>query len=126
MTSGAEVIMAALPSPLPPPDPLAPGPFAFADPDRVAAILAAAGWVDVRIEPFDAMCRFDVDGGDGVDERVTLLLGSFTGAALREQVEANAQPELLDRIRAHLSSLRTDGVLQLPGAIWLVSARSGR
>lgn len=124
ITSGAEVIMAALPDPPPPPDPSAPGPFAFADPDRVTSILGAAGWTDVTIEPFDTMCRFDVDGGDGVEERLTLLLGSFTGAAFREQIPVDEQPAVLARVREHLTTLRTDGLLQLPGAIWVVTARS--
>ncbi|MCB2094238.1 MAG: hypothetical protein H6901_10805 [Rhodobacteraceae bacterium] len=36
--------------PLPPADPLAPGPMAFADADRVLGLLGAAGWHDARAE----------------------------------------------------------------------------
>jgi SAM-dependent methyltransferase len=126
ITSGAEVVMAALPTPPPPPDPLAPGPFAFADPGRVRSILDASGWADIEIEPFDTICRFDVDGGDGVDERLTLLLGMFAGAALREQISPQRQPEVITAVREHLASLRVNGLLQLPGAIWVVTARSTR
>src|SRR3546814_10937644 len=39
--------------PPPPPDPEAPGPFSFGDSDRIARILAAAGFVDIAIAPFD-------------------------------------------------------------------------
>src|SRR5690606_24477686 len=35
------------------PDPEAPGPFSFGDRDRVARILAAAGFSDIAIAPFD-------------------------------------------------------------------------
>ena len=34
--------------------PLAPGPFAFANPDRVHAILSGSGWHSVNIEKYDA------------------------------------------------------------------------
>ena len=39
--------------PMAPPDPLAPGPFAFADPERVRGLLAAAGFTAIAIQPFD-------------------------------------------------------------------------
>src|SRR3546814_18771864 len=39
--------------PPPPPVPEAPGPFSFGDSDRIARILAAAGFVDIAIAPFD-------------------------------------------------------------------------
>ncbi|HYC81258.1 MAG TPA: class I SAM-dependent methyltransferase, partial [Solirubrobacterales bacterium] len=42
-----------LPQAEPAADPHAPGPFAFADAARVAAILADAGWTGVACEPFD-------------------------------------------------------------------------
>ena len=38
----------------PPPDPLAPGPFAFADPDRVRSVLAEAGFARIAITPCDS------------------------------------------------------------------------
>ena len=39
----------------PPPDPLAPGPFAFSDPDRIRTILVQAGFAVPRIEPYDGV-----------------------------------------------------------------------
>ncbi|MGL4543820.1 MAG: class I SAM-dependent methyltransferase, partial [Polymorphobacter sp.] len=75
-------LAAALPllPPLPPPDPLAPGPFAFADPDRVRALLTGAGWHSVNVEPWDA----DIGSGD-LDATVdlTFRVGPL-GMALRE------------------------------------------
>ena len=41
------------PEPAPPSDPFAPGPFAFADPDRLRAILSGAGFAGVTITPQD-------------------------------------------------------------------------
>lgn len=46
----------------PPSDPQAPGPFAFADPARVAAILEGAGWHDV--EPAEVDYRYVAGAGD--------------------------------------------------------------
>ena len=34
-------------------DPEAPGPFAFAEPDRVARILGLAGFSEIQVEAFD-------------------------------------------------------------------------
>ena len=55
-------LQAALPllPPVAPPDPTAPGPFAFADPSRVRSILADSGYGSMTINPFDA----DIGGGD--------------------------------------------------------------
>jgi SAM-dependent methyltransferase len=49
-------LQAALPliPPVTPPDPTAPGPFAFGDANRVRSILTSAGFVSVTINPFDA------------------------------------------------------------------------
>ncbi len=47
--------------PLPPPDPLAPGPFAFAEPARVKDILGRAGFRDIRIEPLDGVMDLGPD-----------------------------------------------------------------
>lgn len=44
--------------PSPAPDPEAPGPFSFGDRDRIARILAEAGFIDTAITPFDAVIPF--------------------------------------------------------------------
>ena len=51
-----EPLEAALPllPPIAPYDPMAPGPFAFADAGRVQSILAAAEFGSVKVSPFDA------------------------------------------------------------------------
>jgi SAM-dependent methyltransferase len=105
--------------PMPPPDPTAPGPFAFADPDRVRKILTDAGYAEVSIEPFDSGI-----GGGQLEETLalTLQVGPL-GAAVREN------PALADKVtgavRAVLARYVTpDGVL-MPSAVWIVSARRG-
>ena len=116
MRAPMEAAMALLP-PLPPPDPTAPGPFAFADPDRVRAILAEAGFNDISITPFDAL----IGGGD-VDQtlNLTFRVGPL-GAALREH--PGSADAVAGAVRKVLLGYQTpDGVL-MPAAVWIVTAR---
>jgi len=100
-----------------PPDPTAPGPFAFADPLRVRAILDKAGFAAVKIEPFDT----DIGSG-GVEDTLTLAfrLGPL-GAALRE-TPAAADPAA-GAVRAALEPHLTTAGVMMPAAVWIVSAQ---
>ena len=107
--------------PLPPPDPNAPGPFAFADPDRLRSILDGAGFAGVTIEPFDVRT-----GGDGLDDSVFLALRMGPlGSALRQ---LGAPDELKrrveDALRTALAAHVEDGVVKLHAAAWIVSGRN--
>ena len=74
-------LQAALPliPPVAPPEPTAPGPFAFADASRLRTILAEAGFGDVSINPFDAEI-----GGADVEQTLDLALrvGPLRGVQL--------------------------------------------
>jgi SAM-dependent methyltransferase len=102
--------------PLSPPDPAAPGPFAFADPARVRAILTDAGFGCVRVAPFDTRI-----GSGGLDEAMTLALRvGPLGGALRENPDR--APAVMDVVKAALSAHLTDEGVMLPAAVWIVSA----
>lgn len=106
---------------LPPPDPTAPGPFAFADRDRVEGILSGAGFAKVAIEPLDLAM-----GTDTLDEAVfqALRMGPL-GAALRQTgAPDELKKKVEDVLRAALEPHVQDGVVRLPGAAWIVSARN--
>jgi len=105
-------------APAAPTDPLAPGPFAFADPKRVRKILREAGFASVTIEPFDARI-----GGADVKETLKLALRvGPLGSALREHPEL--EERVLERVRDVLTRHATpDGVL-MPAAVWIVLAHS--
>ena len=78
-----------------PPDPTAPGPFAFADPNRVRSILVDAGFGSVTINPFDACI-----GGGEVEQTLKLGLGvGPLSRALREH------PELTDNVAVAVRNL---------------------
>ncbi len=101
----------------PPADPLAPGPFAFADPERLRGILGEAGFKDVSIAPHD-----DMIGSGGIEASVELALRVGPLArALREAPEVGA---VLDApMRAALARYLTpEGVVRMPAAIWVVTA----
>ena len=105
--------------PMPPPDPLAPGPFAFADPERVRGILAAAGFQSVSIAPFDAR----VGGGD-LEETVTLSLNVGPMAtALRENPDS--REAVAEAVRGVLASYLTGQGVMMPAAVWIVKAMNG-
>lgn len=104
----------------PPPDPNAPGPFAFASADRVRHILEVAGFTNISIDPFDFPAS--LAQGGGVDEAVhhTMELGP-SGAALAELSDA-VRALAATRMRAVLAPYDVDGVVALPGATWMVTA----
>ena len=104
-------------SPPAPPPPGAPGPFGFADAERVRDILAAAGFADIAIEPFDT----PIGGNSLADSlRLSQRVGPL-GALLRENPEV--APKVLDDLRAALAAHLKDGAVWMDGAMWIVTAR---
>lgn len=106
-----------------PSDPLAPGPFAFADPDRIEKILADSGWQDIAIHamPFSMIVG---EGDDPIAAAVHFNLRIGPAArAIRDagpDVDAPAKAALATALAGYL----VDGQVGLPGAVWLVSARA--
>ena len=119
---GLPRLRAALPDPPPIPDPLAPGPFAFADADRVRTILGEAGWTDVSIEPLDAPVVFGGDGRDPVDDVMTNLGRHPLARALEVQVSTAVRERVFTDLRADVAVAARDGRLEFSGAAWLVTA----
>jgi SAM-dependent methyltransferase len=116
MGAPGAAVAALLPAPALPPDPHAPGPFAFGDRDRLHGLLKAGGFADIAIEPHDAPIRWpDLDTA----VRLALRVGP-AGTAAREH------PDLRDRIEAAVREAlaphaRADGVA-LDSATWIVRA----
>jgi SAM-dependent methyltransferase len=106
-----------LPQAPPPPDPLAPGPFAFADPERVRAILAGAGFEDVEIAPCDEQIR---SGDLGETVEIALRVGPL-GTFLREN--PGLEGAVVSAVRDAFAPFATDAGVFLPSATWIVTAR---
>lgn len=107
---------------VPSPDPHAPGPFAFADAERVRGILSSAGWSDIELEPFD----FRMIAGAG-DDPVSDAVAYFSriGPAARaislmdDDVRASFKEKLFGFSQSHLA----EGTVGLDAGVWIVSAK---
>jgi len=102
---------------LPPPaDPLAPGPFAFADPARSERVLLEAGFADVTVTPFDSKV-----GSEDLDTQVILALKfGPLGATLRSAPELAG--EVRSAVRSALEPYETSEGVRVPAAVWIVTA----
>jgi SAM-dependent methyltransferase len=113
-------VLAAAPHlpPVPPPEPGAPGPFAFADPERVRDILTTAGFTDIAVTPHDEKV-----GGGNLDTVLGLVMKiGPLGAQLREHPEkADAA---VDAVRAALAAHEGPDGVKLDSATWIVTARA--
>lgn len=104
-----------------PGDPHAPGPFAFADIDRVRTLLEGAGWTGVTIAPLDVAI------GDSplIDSARLMTRVGPLGAALRA---AGPDPALVAaaeaRVARALEAFETNGRVRVPSAAWIVTARA--
>jgi SAM-dependent methyltransferase len=104
----------------PAPDPFAPGPFAFADPQRVLSILSDVGLHDVETRKYDGVMPMgrDLD----VTAEQTLQIGPLSRAV--GEADAATRAKIIDAARAALAAFANDeGEITPPTACWLVSAR---
>ena len=99
-------------------DPDAPGPFAFANPDRVRGILEAAGFEKIEITARDEQVGSgDLDTMLAVCSRVGAL-----GKILRESPELRAAA--LPAVRSALAAHDGPEGVKLNAATWVVTARA--
>jgi SAM-dependent methyltransferase len=103
----------------PPPDTFAPGPFAFADPQRVLSILTDVGFHDVEAKAYDGAMRMGSDIATIASQ--TLQIGPLS-RAVAEADEAT-RAKIVEAVRAAMGKFTApDGEIAPPAACWLVSA----
>ncbi|MCC7267037.1 MAG: class I SAM-dependent methyltransferase [Caulobacteraceae bacterium] len=117
MTAAGRATAHLLP-PQPPPDPEAPGQFAFADDRRVRRILEAAGWNDVDLRPLDLPT--DVPEAD-LMAYVTRL--GPVGQALRAADDAT-RAQITAVLKDAFAPSVQDGAARFSLACWLATARA--
>lgn len=126
-TLGTSTLLDRL-EPQPEADPNAPGPLAFGDPERVRRILHEAGWSGVDLVAVDTVADFGLDGTDGVEERLEVILSGSLGRLARAELEPRlgeqGWAELVDEVRDELRSHLVDGVVRFPARTWLVTAEN--
>jgi SAM-dependent methyltransferase len=102
------------------PGPEDPGPFSFADPERVTRILSGAGFQIPRFTKADV--RLDVAAGGGLPAAVhqSLTIGA-TSRALQDQPD-DLRKAATDAVEEALRPYLKDRTVYLPAAIWLVES----
>jgi SAM-dependent methyltransferase len=109
---------------LPPPPllaPGAPGPFAFADAERVRGILSRAGFAGVSLEAIDEMLA--IGGGADLDQTVEVLLQiGPTAAAVREASE-EVKRLVAAAVRESIMPFQTPQGVRMASAAWVVTGR---
>ena len=94
--------------------------FAFADPDRIRQVLAAAGWRDIEITSEHASIL--VGGGGSVDDAVGFLRTASMGRMMLAGADAETADRAVAAVRAALvPHADADGV-HLGAAVWLAQA----
>jgi len=101
-------------------DPQAPGPFAFADPQRIQGILQASGFSDIAVEPFIRDIRFGEASTLGASVRQLAMIGPVSMLLIDQE------PDVMERVFSTMEDVLApyyrDGALNLPAAIWFVTA----
>lgn len=109
-------------NPAPPPDPLAPGPFAFADDARLRAILMEARFLDVKIEPFESPVYLGSSPRSAAEG--TARMGPLS-RYIREVGEQHLG-RIVDAVETALRPrVASDGSVSLTGRTWIVTAKAG-
>ena len=116
---GIPLTVASRHVPAPPPaDPDAPGPLAFANPDRVRNILSEAGFGDINVEPLETLLLIDRDVPGTVDHLLQLGPATRLLGDASEDIKARVAADLADAMSEYL----TDSGVMLGSATWIVSA----
>lgn len=115
---GMTLIPIVGPPDMPPPN--APGPFAFADRERVAGILDAAGFSNVEID--DVQMPILLGGGLNVDAAVEFLAEGGMGKRFLANADDEARARALEAVHAAFEPFVTPEGVRMGSAVWIVCA----
>ena len=114
--SAARTAMGVTPTPA---DPGAPGPFAFADDEKLRAILSGAGFGAIDVRRFDAALSLGATPRSAAEGAVQI--GPVS--RLVRELGVEHLPIILDAVERTLALLAApDGHVSLNGSAWIVSA----
>jgi ubiquinone/menaquinone biosynthesis C-methylase UbiE len=106
---------------LPPPepsDPLAPGPFAFADPGRLRNILDEAGFADIRLDALDSTMNMGADAGEAAAQ--AMRIGPLARAV--GGLDDDTRAKILEAVKPAMARYKSHAGITPPAACWLVGA----
>ena len=118
MATAGKAVQPFLPEPETPPDPRAPGPFAFADNDYLNGILQQAGFKNIDISPVTATLHI----ADNLDDAVDFQQRIGPLARALSELEGDQQAQAIAAARAELGAHMTSDGLNLGAACWLAQA----
>ena len=115
-----QVVMPLIDEPPAPLGPEDPGPFSFADPDRVRRILSTAGFRNIELDSFapDIVVGATHDLEDAVEFALDMGPASRLLADASDEVKAKA----LAGVKDAFAPYHTDRGVVLPSAAWIVTA----
>lgn len=119
MGAAAAAAFSVLPPPERPP-PGSPGPFSLGRAERLETLLAAAGFIDVKLQALDQPIELGA-----LDEAVDWLTRMGPAATALAEAEPPRREQAIEAMRAALADHRVDGIVTLPGATWLVRGHVG-
>jgi SAM-dependent methyltransferase len=101
-----------------------PGPFAFANPDKVRALLSGAGFTNIKITPFDS--EMTMGGTKGIQDAAAYIAEIGPAARAIADLPKEKRPEVIKRLEAAIAPLMRGDALVLQGGIWVVEAVKDR
>jgi ubiquinone/menaquinone biosynthesis C-methylase UbiE len=102
-----------------PVDPLAPGPFAFADDARIRTILAEAGYRNIHIEKLDTVMEMGATAQDAAEQ--ALRVGPLSRAATG--LDEETRTRIRDVVQRALAPFAGPAGVAPAAACWLVGAQ---
>lgn len=106
-------------------DPDAPGPFAFGDKERLARILAAAGFAAIDIAPFDTAIAYGrgATREEAIDDALDMAfqVGPLSRALADQPEDIRARAAIA--VRAAFAKRPGDTSVRIDGGAWIVTAR---
>jgi SAM-dependent methyltransferase len=98
-----------------------PGPFSFADPDRVRSVLGNAGLTDIKLAPLD----FQIPLGGSLEEALNFVMEMGPLSAPLSTVTGDNRQKAIAAITNVLKENQDEyGIVRLAGACWIITART--
>jgi SAM-dependent methyltransferase len=101
-----------------PGEPDAPGPFAFADAERVRRILSRSGFAEIESNRLTEKV-----GGGTLDETASMLMQLGPLSSVLEDIDETTRKAISADIRAALAEFESSGRVWIAAVTWLVTAR---
>jgi SAM-dependent methyltransferase len=96
--------------------PNAPGPYGLADPERTQGILTDAGWSEVEVRPFDAVCAMPAG------ELMTFLTRIGPLREALAEADDELREKVLEAVRAAAEPYVDGDRVSFEAALWIVDA----